>query len=271
MTAATKPKPTEEETKGLGLSPAATAGGALASVTSTVAASSLGTAGTLWGAAVGSVISTVAAALYTHSLKRGATKVTKVIPLGTPAGATAVPGRDATRAMGALPPATREAINQLPKHLDPRKSKRFDIQLNRKFWIRVALAAVGMFILVMAVITGIELLTQKPVASLVGNTETSRSTTLGTVTDNSPATTVPEDEQEEDEPVTTTTPDRDDEGTEPTTTPEPEVTEEAEPTTGEDIQRTAESTADTEDEVTTEAPAQTTSAPEPTTEASSNE
>jgi hypothetical protein len=272
VTAPAKAKPAEPETKGLGLSPAATAGGALASVTSTVAASSLGTAGTLWGAAVGSVISTVAAALYTHSLKRGATKVTKVIPLGTPMGATAVPGRDATRTMSA---ATLDAVNQLPAHLDPRKSKRFDIKLDRKFWLKIAAAAVAMFACVMIAITAVELLTHKPVAALVGDTETSRSTTLGTVTDDTPSTPVPEDDQQEDAPVTTTTPPDD-------SAPEPEVTEEAEPTPtgGQDITRTAESTqadpsaeADTEEDEpeATEAPAQTTSAPDEDTGASDTE
>ena len=233
MTTATKPKPTEEDTKGLGLSPTQVISGAGASVTSTVAGSTLGASGTLWGAAIGSVISTIAAALYAHSIKRGKDRITKVIPAGTPAGATAIPGRDATRV--------------LPAHLDPKsKPKRFDIKLDRKFWIKVAIAAVGMFLLVMAVITGIELLTQKPVAALVGNTETSRSTTLGTVTDDTPSTPVaPEDEQQEDTPVTTTTPD------EPTGTPE--RTQESSEATAE-VTRTAESSASTSDtaEPTTE-------------------
>jgi hypothetical protein len=150
----TKPKPTdEEETKGLGLSPATVAGGALASVTSTVAASSLGTAGTIWGAGVGSIISTVAAALYAHTLKRGAKTLSTVIPVNAPPGSTAVPGRDSTKVMDSPIPGDDRKV--LPTRLDPRapKPKRFDITLDRKFWIKVALAAVGMFILVMGVIT----------------------------------------------------------------------------------------------------------------------
>src|SRR5688500_2607046 len=192
MTAATKDKPAEEEAKGLGLSPTQVISAGPPSVTSTVAGPTLGACGTLRGAAIGSVISTIAAALYAHSIRRGKAKVTKVHPGGTPAGATAVPGRDETKV--------------LPKHLDPRTSKtgRFDIKLNRKFWIKIAVFAVGMFVAVMAVITGIELLTQKPVSSLVGDTETSRSTTLGTVTRDTPSTEAPEDEQQEESPVTTT-------------------------------------------------------------------
>jgi hypothetical protein len=223
----TKVKPAEEETKGLGLSSTQLVAGAGASVTSTVVASTAGVGGTLGGAALGSIVSTVAAALYAHSLKRGREKVTKVLPVGTPAGSTAAPGRDDTKV--------------LPAHLDPRKSKtgRFDIQLNRKFWLRCALVAAGMFVVVMAVITGVELLTAKPVSALVGNTDTSRSTTLGTVTDDTPSTpTAPEDQQEEDTPVTTTTPD------DPTGTPE-RTQESSEAAT--EVTRTAESTARTSD------------------------
>jgi hypothetical protein len=264
MTAPAKDKSAEEETKGLGLSPTQVISGAGASVTSTVAGSTLGASGTLWGAAIGSVISTIAAALYAHSLKRGKARITKVLPVNAPPGATAVPGRDDTKV--------------LPAHLDPKaKPKRFDIKLDRKFWIKVAVFAVGMFLAVMAVITGLELLTQEPVSALVGNTETSRSTTLGTVTDDTPSTPVaPEDEQQEESPVTTSTPDRDDEGTEPTSTSETEVTEqeggtETTRTAESTSERTAERTAERTTEDTTEAPTRTTAQPEPTSGADAEE
>jgi hypothetical protein len=178
--------------------------------------------------------------------------------------------------MPAAAPAPGEA-KALPAHLDPRKGKpRFDIKLDRKFWLKIAVAAVAMFAFVMLLITGFEMLTQKPVSALVGDTETSRSTTLGTVTRDTPSTPVPEDDQQEDEPVTTTSP----EPAESTTPPQPEATEESEQG-GQDITRTAESTqADpsqesSEDEGSepdaTEAPAQTTSAPEGDTEADTSE
>ena len=260
MTTATKAKPAEEETKGLGLSPTQVVAGAGASVTSTVLASTTGTAGTLIGAGVGSIVSTVAAALYTHSLNRGKDKITKVIPVGTPAGATAVPGRDDTKV--------------LPAHLDPRKSKtgRFDIKLDRKFWTKIALFAAGMFVVVMGAITAFEFMTQKPVSALVGDTQTTRSTTLGAVTDRSPSTTTPEDpQQQEDSPVTTTTEPDDDSTTEQTTAPEPQ--DEDTPEQGTDVQRTAEDTAGTSDQAeptleqapTTDddEPAQQTTTPEP--------
>src|SRR5918912_2964645 len=55
-----------------GLSVPQVVGGALAAVTTAVAASFLGVAGTLIGAAVGSVISTLATTIYSNSLSRAA-------------------------------------------------------------------------------------------------------------------------------------------------------------------------------------------------------
>jgi hypothetical protein len=285
VSAPTKPKPTEEETKGLGLSPATVAGGALASVTSTVAASSLGTAGTIWGAGVGSIISTVAAALYAHTLKRGAKTLSTVIPVNAPPGATAVPGRDSTKVMNS--PVPGDSTKVLPTRLDPRKPKgpRFDIKLDRKFWIKIAIAAVGMFVLVMGIITGVELLTQKPVAALVGNTHSTGSTTLGTVTTGSSSTTeVPEDDQQEDTPVTTTsTPGDDQVPGEPVPTDSTrtaESTQESEQQGGTQTTRTAESsserstaesTRESTEEDTTEAPARSTAAPDRDTGAADTE
>jgi hypothetical protein len=281
----TKTKPDEEETKGLGLSPATVAGGALASVTSTVAASSLGTAGTIWGAGVGSIISTIAAALYTHTLKRGTKTLSTVIPVNAPAGSTAVPGRDSTKVMNS--PIPGDDTKVLPTRLDPRKPKgpRFDIKLDRKFWIKIAIAAVGMFVLVMGIITGVELLTQKPVAALVGNTHSTGSTTLGTVTTGSSSTTeVPEDDQQEDTPVTTTsTPGDDQVPGEPVPTDSTrtaESTQESEQQGGTQTTRTAESsserstaesTRESTEEDTTEAPARSTAAPDRDTGAADTE
>ena len=56
----------------LGLSLTQIAGGALAAVTAAVAASFLGVAGTITGAAFGSVVSSIGAAVYSTSLSRAA-------------------------------------------------------------------------------------------------------------------------------------------------------------------------------------------------------
>jgi hypothetical protein len=59
------------------------AAGSMASVTSAVAASQLGVAGTLIGAGVGSVVGTVAGAVYEHYLERTHHRVRSVVPYRT--------------------------------------------------------------------------------------------------------------------------------------------------------------------------------------------
>jgi hypothetical protein len=73
----------DRETKGLDLSVTQLLAGALAAVSSAVAASYFGVAGTLLGAAVGSVIGTVATAVYKHSLARTTEKVREIVPIQT--------------------------------------------------------------------------------------------------------------------------------------------------------------------------------------------
>jgi hypothetical protein len=253
----TKIQPKQEETKGLGLSPTQVAAGAGASVTSTVIASTLGTAGTLIGAALASIVSTIAAALYAHSLNKGKEKITTVrIPRLNDQEA-----REGTQVMTVLPPVN--GPKELPEHLDPRKGKRFDIKLDRRFWTKIALAAVGMFVLVMGIITGIELVGQKPVSSIVGNTETSRSTTIGAVTNSSSSSEI-EEEQEAPASPTESTPAT---GTSSPTT-EPEEEEESEATTSArpTTSPTATPTAPTEveEESTPEEDVSTTAVPQTT-------
>lgn len=72
----------EDQREGLDLSPAKIIASALAAISTAVASSYLGTAGTWIGAGVGSVVATVSTALYHHSLKRtGAKLKTTVVPL----------------------------------------------------------------------------------------------------------------------------------------------------------------------------------------------
>ena len=86
----------------LGLSATQIAGGALAAVTATVAASFFGVAGTLIGAALGSVVSTIAAALYSTSLTRAA-RVSKVLVV-RPAGSGTGPLEASAQDPAAVPP-----------------------------------------------------------------------------------------------------------------------------------------------------------------------
>ena len=94
-----------ETPKPLGLSVAQIAGGALAAVTAAVAASFLGVAGTLIGAALGSVVSSVAAAVYSTSLSRAArvSKVLVVRPTGSAPGPLEVSAEDPAAVPAAVP------------------------------------------------------------------------------------------------------------------------------------------------------------------------
>jgi hypothetical protein len=93
----------------LDLSTAQIGAGAAASVTSALAASFFGVAGTLIGAAVGSVVSTVASAIYAHSLRRAAdrARVTREVVIRRATGAipAAVPTVPAARTAGEPPVA----------------------------------------------------------------------------------------------------------------------------------------------------------------------
>jgi len=95
----------EEASKPLGLSLTQIAGGALAAVTAAVAASFLGVAGTLIGAALGSVVSSVAAALYSTSLTRAArvSKVLVVRPAGSGTGPLEASAQDPAAVPSAVP------------------------------------------------------------------------------------------------------------------------------------------------------------------------
>jgi len=159
----------EEKEKMSGLSAVQLTAGALAAVSSAVVASFFGVAGTLIGAAVASVISTVSATLYSQSLQRTNERLRRV--------RQQVTRRTPTREVTGTP---ETAV--LPAHLDPRseRARRFRIR-----WPRVAVYAVGVFVLAMGIVTGIELVGQRPVSALVGVAETSRTTTLGALTETS--------------------------------------------------------------------------------------
>ena len=143
------------------------AAGALAAVSAAVAASFFGVAGTLIGAAVASVVSTVGAAVYTESMRRTHAGLRR-------AGSRLVrrPQSPVDRSGGGRPPR--------PARLDPRRSP-----LRRRWrrWAMVAATGVAVFGLAMVVVTTVELIEQKPVSALVGGSDRSGGTTLGSLTD----------------------------------------------------------------------------------------
>lgn len=156
-----------EEEKKSSLSAIQLTAGALAAVSSAVVASFFGVAGTLIGAAVASVISTLSATLYSQSLQRTNERLRRARQHVT----RRPPAREATE--------TPETV-VLPAYLDPRSEPARRLRIR---WPRVAVYAVGVFVLAMGIVTGIELVGQRPVSALVGVAETSRTTTLGVLTE----------------------------------------------------------------------------------------
>ncbi|HYX96862.1 MAG TPA: hypothetical protein VE823_17505 [Geodermatophilus sp.] len=213
----------KDQPKGLQLSATQVAAGALASVSSAVVASFFGLAGTLIGAALASVISTVSAALYSSSLRKTNEKLRTARSQLTGRQSPVV---ETTAAAAA--PAT-PATKVLPAHLDPRRAP---ARRPRPRWTRVAVYAAAVFAIAMGVITGIELIGQKPVSALVGGTQTSQETTLGAITNTSSSSDVQQDEEEPSSPSTTTAP----------------ATETSAPTTGSDKESTSSDEDETSDD-----------------------
>jgi hypothetical protein len=132
--------------------------GALAAVSAAVLASFFGVAGTVIGAALVSVVSTVGSALYSTSLSRTTERLRRT--------------REAP-----VPPPGAPATRELPPALDPRRAP---APRRRPRWARVAAYAAAVFVVAMAVVTGIELVGQQPVSALVGGSDRgTSSTTIG--------------------------------------------------------------------------------------------
>jgi hypothetical protein len=150
------------------LSAVQVAAGALAAVSAAVLASLFGVAGTVLGAALGSVISTVGAAVYSAWLLRTHARLRR-----------ARRRRNRRPGTGPTRPAGTAGLAPLPARLDPRRPPA------RWRWRRrgiLAGTAVGIFVLAMGVVTGVELIGREPVSALVGGSGHSATTTLGTLT-----------------------------------------------------------------------------------------
>lgn len=134
-----------------GLSATQLIGTALAAITATVAASYLGVTGTVIGAALASVLSAVGNAVYTTSLRTTSNRVREVVPL--PARVTrAVPVVDGPPP----PPASR------PRPRRPRPHPTGAV-----VWKRTAVGSLGLFVVLMAVVTGVEVVAGRPISDVV--------------------------------------------------------------------------------------------------------
>ena len=231
----------KDKPQGGQLSATQIAAGALAAVSSAVVASFFGLAGTLIGAALASVISTVSAALYSSSLKKTNEKLRRARGQLT--------GRQSPVEETRVAPAAADtpATQVLPAHLDPRRAP---ARRSRPRWTKVAVYAAAVFVVAMGIVTGIELIGQKPVSALVGGTQTSQETTIGAITNASSSSS--SDEQQDEDPSS------------PTTAP---ATEPSAPATGSDEESTSDEDEDgtsDSDETGSATPTRTSEA-EPTT------
>jgi hypothetical protein len=253
----------KDKPQGAQLSATQVAAGALAAVSSAVVASFFGLAGTLIGAALASVISTVSAALYSNSLQKTNDTLRRARSQLTGRQAPVEPAT-APRTTAEPAAAATPATQVLPAHLDPRRAP---ARRNRPRWTRVAVYAAAVFVVAMGVITGIELIGQKPVAALVGGTETSQETTIGAITNASSSSPVEEQEDDPSSPSSPTTTAPATETGAPTTgadeesasdedegsdsdesgSPTPTRTSEAEPTTGSEPTDSSEQTSSEDD------------------------
>jgi hypothetical protein len=137
-----------------------TIAGALAAVCAAVVGSYLGVAGTLIGAAVASIVGTVGTEIYERSLNKGREKLQTLAPafVKTPA------------AVG-TPPVAAATEDESPSHtVAPKPQIR---------WKRIALLAGAVFVLAMGSLTVFELISNRSVASIVGNDTKARSTVGG--------------------------------------------------------------------------------------------
>jgi hypothetical protein len=132
------------------LSPTQIVASALAATTATVAASYLGVAGTVIGAAVASVLTVVGNAVYSHSIQRTGERVRTAARL---APRSPVP-----------PPTSR--VDRTPR---PRRSA----------WPVLVAACVGVFAGVLTVITAVEIVAGRPMTDVLHGTAGSGTSVLG--------------------------------------------------------------------------------------------
>jgi hypothetical protein len=157
---------------------------ALAAITATVAASYLGVAGTVIGAAVASVVSAVGNAVYGHSLRSTQARVRDVVPARRRPPAAAAPEEVPARRR---PPAAA-APEEAPVFLAGGRSAASAATTSpenvidsggRARWRAAAFGAVATFAALLAVVTGLEIVAGRPVSDLVRGDSGSGTTLFG--------------------------------------------------------------------------------------------
>jgi hypothetical protein len=134
---------------------------ALAAVTATVAASYLGLAGTVIGAGLASVVSAIGTAVYTHSLRTTRARVRDVVP---PRRRSTLPVPSPTL----TPPGS-------PARAD---SDAGGVKVAGR-WQAAMVGALTVFVAVLVVVTGVEVITGRPLSDLVRGDTGSGTTFFG--------------------------------------------------------------------------------------------
>ncbi|MCW2497815.1 MAG: hypothetical protein JWQ77_3739 [Jatrophihabitans sp.] len=133
---------------------------ALAAILATVAASYLGVAGTVIGAAVASVLTVLGNAVFGHSIRRTGDRVRTAIPAAT----------------RWVPPPAQPPLIQPPAEPAAEQSS----ARAGGTWRVFAAAAVGVFVGVLLVVTGVEAIAGRPLTDLLRGKSGSGTTVFGT-------------------------------------------------------------------------------------------
>ncbi|MDN5895666.1 MAG: hypothetical protein L0H93_16785 [Nocardioides sp.] len=166
--------------------------GALAAVSSAVLLSTLGAAGTLIGAALGSIILTLSSAVYSQGLARSRAKLAAAQELAQQkVGMAKADVRRASRKSvkaevgNDLDHAT-EQLDEATSELEDATAETGALTWKERLavlpWKRIAVAAVGTFLVAMLIITAFELLTGRAVSSYTGGSDSKDGTSISRLT-----------------------------------------------------------------------------------------
>lgn len=249
---------------GLGINWVNSAGSALAAVSAAVVLSTLGTAGTLIGAAMGSLVITVGGALYSRSIQvtkeRAAALAARRRPASaeTPTSAAAVLSTQtiqSTQTFPAVPPGDE---TDRPASVGVAEDRAYPSTGRGLSWKRIVAGTLALFVVAMGLIVGVELITGRPLSSWTGgSSDTDRGTSIPGTNRNREQ----DEPKQQDQPTPTPTDDPN-----PTLTSEPtpdEPTETPEPTEPADPTEPTETAEPTEPATPTPPPPSATPAPPP--------
>lgn len=183
------PDPNTDEKPRLEIDWLKTVAGALAAVSSAVILSTLGVAGTIIGAAVGSVVISLTSSLYSASLDRSRQRVKAQAAALAKVGVAQAEVRRASRrrasntAVGGHLEHADAQLVQAQVELDELSAEEtgrtpWAQRIAALPWKRIALLAVGFFVVAIVAITVFELIAGKPVSDFTGGSHHRSGTTF---------------------------------------------------------------------------------------------